>query len=139
MDSVLDWDTIAITARVCLSVMILRGWLSACKRCRYLEIPYGIVSLRRYVPEYRLTIAATSPAPTEGSFDSGGDELPPFAQLATDEDREKKAVRSTPGTYHVVVNPDSFQHLPEYSDDPEIKKEKFSPSTQGLYCSVTGK
>ena len=74
-----------------------------------------------------LTIAATSPAPTEGSFDSGGDDLPPFAQLATDEDREKKAVLSSPGTYHVVVNPDSFQHLPEYSDDPEIKKEKHVP------------
>ena len=26
-----------------------------------------------------------------------------------------------------MVNPDSFQHLPEYSDDPEIKKEKFVP------------
>ena len=75
---------------------------------------------------------ATSPAPTEASTGSVAvDDLPPFAQLVTDEDREKKAERSSPGTYHVVVNPDSFSHLPEYSDDPEIKRERLSPLRRG--------
>lgn len=75
---------------------------------------------------------AASPVPTEGSAGSAAvDDLPPFAQLSTDEDRERKAERSSPGTYHVVVNPDSFQHLPEYNDDPEIKREILSPLRRG--------
>lgn len=75
---------------------------------------------------------ATSPAPTETSQGSGQlDDLPPFAQLTTDEDRERKAEKATPGTYHVLVNPDSFMHLPEYSDDPEVKKELLSPLRRG--------
>lgn len=45
------------------------------------------------------------------------DDLPPFASLTTDEDRERKAESRTPGTYNLVVNPESFQHLPEYSED----------------------
>jgi hypothetical protein len=45
----------------------------------------------------------------------------------TDEARERKAERMTPGTYNVVVNPDSFQHMPEYSDDPDVKSLRFSP------------
>ena len=62
---------------------------------------------------------------------TGQDDLPPFAQLVNDEDRERKAGCSSPGTYHVIVNPDSFQHLPEYSDDPEIKRERLSPLRRG--------
>ncbi|RMZ80596.1 hypothetical protein DV738_g2697, partial [Chaetothyriales sp. CBS 135597] len=58
----------------------------------------------------------SSPATTETSSESAQiDDLPPFAQLLNDEDRERKAERSTPGTYHVVVNPDSFLHLPDHS------------------------
>lgn len=75
---------------------------------------------------------ATSPAPTETSTGSAvADDLPPFAQLVSDEEREKKAERSNPGTYHVVVNPDSFQHLPEYSDDPDVKRERSFPLRRG--------
>lgn len=71
------------------------------------------------------TIAA-SPAPSSaGSIIT--DDLPAFATLTTDEERERKAEASSPGTYNVVVNPDSFQHLPEYSDDVEIKRERLSP------------
>ncbi|KIV78327.1 hypothetical protein PV11_10054 [Exophiala sideris] len=67
---------------------------------------------------------AISPTATENSAGSGTpDDLPPFALLTTDEDREKKAERYSPGTYNVVLNQDSFQNLPEYSDDPEVKKE----------------
>jgi hypothetical protein len=66
-------------------------------------------------------VPAASPAPTEGSAESVDDELGAFASLTTDEDRERKAECASPGTYNVVVNPDSFQHMPEYSDDPAIK------------------
>lgn len=69
---------------------------------------------------------------TETSAGSGTiDDLPPFASLTTDEEREKKAERSSPGTYNVVVNQDSFQHLPEYSDDAEVKTESLSPLRRG--------
>ncbi len=66
------------------------------------------------------------------------DDLPPFATLTTDEDREKKAERSSPGTYNVVVNQDSFQHLPEYNDDPEIKREYLSPMRRGSLATSLG-
>jgi len=62
-------------------------------------------------------LPAVSPAPTEGSNGSTTDELGAFASLTTDEDRERKAECASPGTYNVVVNPSSFKHLPEYSDD----------------------
>ncbi|KAG2025665.1 hypothetical protein GB937_002385 [Aspergillus fischeri] len=45
------------------------------------------------------------------------DLLPPFPLLATDEERERKAETSRPGTYHVIVIPESFTHLPEYIED----------------------
>ncbi|PTU19230.1 hypothetical protein P175DRAFT_0461771 [Aspergillus ochraceoroseus IBT 24754] len=45
------------------------------------------------------------------------DLLPAFAKLTSDEDREKKAQGSIPGTYHVIVIPESFSHLPEYTED----------------------
>jgi hypothetical protein len=37
----------------------------------------------------------------------------------------------SPGTYNVVVNPDSFQHMPEYSDDPDVKSLRLSPLRRG--------
>ena len=75
---------------------------------------------------------ASSPVLTEASTGSAPfDDLPPFAQLFNDEDREKKAERSSPGTYHVIVNPDSFQHMPEYSDDDAIKRDRLSPFRRG--------
>ncbi|KAK9577900.1 hypothetical protein V6Z90_006666 [Aspergillus fumigatus] len=45
------------------------------------------------------------------------DPLPPFALLVTDEEREGKAETSRPGTYHVIVIPESFTHLPEYMEN----------------------
>jgi hypothetical protein len=57
--------------------------------------------------------------------------LPPFATLTTDEEREKKAECTSPGTYNVVVNPESFQHLPEYGDDGETKSLRLSPLRRG--------
>jgi hypothetical protein len=43
--------------------------------------------------------------------------MPPFFTLTSDEEREKKAENSHPGTYHVIATPDSFTGLPEYSDE----------------------
>src|ERR1700754_2724477 len=83
--------------------------------------------------------SANSPALTETSPTSVPlDDLPPFATLTTDEDREKKAERSSPGTYNVVVNQDSFQHLPEYTDDPEVKRELLSPMRRGSLATSLG-
>ncbi|KAL4881505.1 hypothetical protein BJY04DRAFT_189130 [Aspergillus karnatakaensis] len=45
------------------------------------------------------------------------DILPDFSKLTSDEDREKKAQSSVPGTYHVIVVPESFSRLPEYTED----------------------
>lgn len=79
-----------------------------------------------------LVRVAHSPAPTEASQGSNQpDDLPPFAQLMTDEERERKAEHCTPGTYHVLVNPDSFAHLPEYSDDSEPRRDRLSPLRRG--------
>ena len=39
--------------------------------------------------------------------------------LTNDEDRERKARHKLPGTYHIVVNPDSFSSLEEYSDSQD--------------------
>lgn len=41
--------------------------------------------------------------------------LPAFATLTNDEDRERKAESTLPGTYSVVVTPKSFADLPEYA------------------------
>jgi hypothetical protein len=78
-------------------------------------------------------VLATSPTPTDTSTGSAiaPDDLPPFATLTTDEERERKAECTSPGTYNVVVNPDSFQHLPEYSDDAEVKSLRLSPLRRG--------
>jgi hypothetical protein len=76
--------------------------------------------------------AATSPIATEApSSASGPDDLPPFATLTTDEEREKKAECTSPGTYNVIVNPGSFQHLPEYGDDADVKSLRLSPLRRG--------
>lgn len=45
------------------------------------------------------------------------DSMPSFSMLTSDEERERKAESSSPGTYHVIVNPDSFSGLPEYADE----------------------
>ena len=40
--------------------------------------------------------------------------LPRFTELNSEDDREKKALTQPPGTYNVVLTPDSFSQLPEY-------------------------
>ncbi|KAJ5195124.1 transcriptional regulator family: Fungal Specific TF [Penicillium cinerascens] len=64
----------------------------------------------------------SSPTPSEKSeYFSSRDALPAFSLLTSDEERERKAEASSPGTYHVVVIPDSFSTLPEYVDDASDK------------------
>nr|POE63454.1 hypothetical protein CFP56_04357 [Quercus suber] len=43
------------------------------------------------------------------------DDLPAFNVLKNDEERERKAEIHSPGTFGVVVTPDSFADLPEYA------------------------
>ncbi|KAL4961450.1 Zn(II)2Cys6 transcription factor [Aspergillus stella-maris] len=61
------------------------------------------------VPRRRSHYFSSDPVPC--------DLLPDFSRLTSDEDREKKAQSSAPGTYHVVVVPESFARLPEYTED----------------------
>lgn len=49
------------------------------------------------------------------------DSLPSFADLTNDEDRERKAEGQVPGTFNVVVNPESFAGLPEYGPIPSSR------------------
>ncbi|EAW11142.1 uncharacterized protein ACLA_088310 [Aspergillus clavatus NRRL 1] len=62
------------------------------------------------------------------------DLLPPFPLLASDEERERKARTSRPGTYHVVVVPESFSHLPEYIENGpgEEPKDRLSSSLSSV-------
>ncbi|OJD27852.1 hypothetical protein ACJ73_00755 [Blastomyces percursus] len=70
-----------------------------------------------------------SPTLSAGSPNSsiGGDTLPPFACLTSDLEREMKAEAYSPGTYHVIVNPESFSALPEYSDTTDNTSMSSSP------------
>jgi hypothetical protein len=53
-----------------------------------------------------------SPAAESSAGQSAAeDNLPPFAALTTDEEREQRAGKSSPGTFYVVVNSKSFSHL----------------------------
>lgn len=85
---------------------------------------YSIFARRRHSVDVILAVGSPTPS-SAGSVVV--DDLPAFATLTTDEERERKAEASSPGTYQVVVNPNSFQHLPEYSEDVEIKRERLSP------------
>ena len=46
--------------------------------------------------------------------------------MTNDEDREKKAEGQVPGTFNVVVNPESFAGLPEYGPLPGPRTRKSS-------------
>lgn len=69
------------------------------------------------------------------------DALPPFATLTNDDDREKKAESQDPGTFNVIVNPDSFLGLPEYSDPGspaslDISTSKFEPGRRSSQTTL---
>ncbi|KLJ07578.1 hypothetical protein EMPG_16936 [Blastomyces silverae] len=70
------------------------------------------------------TLTASSP-----NSSIGGDTLPPFACLTSDLEREMKAEAHSPGTYHVIVNPESFSALPEYCDTTDNTSMSSSPGS----------
>ncbi|OAX83466.1 hypothetical protein ACJ72_02168 [Emergomyces africanus] len=78
------------------------------------------------------TLTASSP-----NSSIGGDTLPPFACLTTDLEREMKAEAYSPGTYHVIVNPDSFSALPEYSDTTDNTSMSSSPGSDKDFTETT--
>ena len=55
------------------------------------------------------------------------DLLPPFSGLTNDEDREKKAEFRRPGTFLLVVNPDSFAEFEEYKNSHNSRKNTPNP------------
>ncbi|QIX00250.1 hypothetical protein AMS68_005767 [Peltaster fructicola] len=59
------------------------------------------------------------------------DDLPPFNVLTNDQDRERLARSTTPGTFSVIVTPDSFANLPEYVQEPSPTERRRS-STRSL-------
>lgn len=85
------------------------------RKCDLYSVPAASVLTRPFV--------VSSPTPSEEKSDyfSSRDALPAFSLLTSDEERERKAEASSPGTYHVVVIPDSFSTLPEYVDDASEK------------------
>lgn len=40
--------------------------------------------------------------------------LPAFTELSNEDERERKALTQPPGTFNVILTPDSFGRLPEY-------------------------
>lgn len=95
----------------------------------------SFLGLYRWINAY---LAKSPSSATTTTFSSPDDGMPPFAALETDEEREKKAESQNPGTYHVVVNPDSFAHLPEYYEElnepsvsrsPELRRDSLALST----------
>ena len=67
------------------------------------------------------------------------DTLPPFSQLTNDEERERKAEFRTPGTYHIIVNPSSFETPESPGEDEGTDEvgplESYSP-TDSRRCST---
>ncbi|PPJ57570.1 hypothetical protein CBER1_10528 [Cercospora berteroae] len=56
-----------------------------------------------------------TPTPISPSSYYQRDDLPAFSELKSEEDRERKAESHKPGTFGVVVTPESFHDLPEYA------------------------
>lgn len=130
--------------------MTLLGSWGECQKYLRPEIRFGIVSdilfpfrMRCSSPNsYGLVCAAASSirVNTRSDAQPAEDILPPFAYLTSDEERERKAEAYTPGTYHVVVNPDSFSGLPEYAEasaestsaeDPDLRRGSVASSKVG--------
>jgi hypothetical protein len=75
------------------------------------------VSCEPYLVPNSRVVSSPTPSEEKSDYFSSRDALPAFCLLTSDEERERKAEASSPGTYHVVAIPDSFSTLPEYVDD----------------------
>lgn len=114
------------TALDYLSKTIHQEFLRRCDHTQGQAIRYGTVSVLSAMPSFFLAydlISLGSPSWPflKSSFDhlDHEDLLPPFSMLTNDEDRERKAMHKLPGTYHIVVNPDSFASLEEHGDSQD--------------------
>lgn len=74
-------------------------------------------------------VSSPSPGDERTEYFSTADSLPAFALLTSDEERERKAEASSPGTYHVIVVPDSFSTLPEYADEIDKARPYSGPES----------
>ncbi|EME39143.1 hypothetical protein DOTSEDRAFT_75032 [Dothistroma septosporum NZE10] len=66
------------------------------------------------------------------------DHLPEFACLASDEERERKAEAHKPGTFGVIVTPESFLDLPEYASSVPHESRRASGASHGSNSSARG-
>ncbi|KAK4500039.1 hypothetical protein PRZ48_008225 [Zasmidium cellare] len=73
-----------------------------------------------------------------GSLPGELDALPEFATLTNDEDRETKARTSRPGTYGVVVTPESFYDLPEYAAHSPQESRRMSGASSSSARGARG-
>ncbi|KAK3715258.1 hypothetical protein LTR37_007225 [Vermiconidia calcicola] len=74
-------------------------------------------------------------SPSDSPGPRHDDDLPPFAVLTTDDDRERKAETRRPGTFGVVVTPESFSELPEYagtSSSPDSRRMSVQSQTSSF-------
>ncbi|KAF2206431.1 hypothetical protein CERZMDRAFT_89316 [Cercospora zeae-maydis SCOH1-5] len=58
-------------------------------------------------------------SPTSSYTHYSRDDLPAFSELTSEEDRERKAEAHKPGTFGVIVTPESFHDLPEYTNSSQ--------------------
>ncbi|KAF4553915.1 Hypothetical protein D9617_5g067900 [Elsinoe fawcettii] len=79
--------------------------------------------------------APRSAGPPDSPSISRRDSLPSFADLTTDEDRERKAEGRAPGTYNVIVNPNSFSKMPEYASSADQSRRTSIQSVQSSFSS----
>lgn len=101
------------------------------------------MSLRRpiqhmSIPTNRYTVSSPCSSDDQSDYFSIWEPLPLFAQLTSDEEREKKAELSSPGTYHVVMTPDSFSTLPEYADDTDRSNPKRPSESRSIRTDSPG-
>ncbi|KAL8713531.1 MAG: hypothetical protein Q9220_002393 [cf. Caloplaca sp. 1 TL-2023] len=65
------------------------------------------------------------------------DFLPPFSRLTNDEDREKKAEFRPPGSYNVIVTPNSLAQLEEYKAGQDDENAPVSSGSKSSRASTT--
>lgn len=67
------------------------------------------------------------------------DDMPSFSVLQTDDERERKAETQRPGTFGVVVTPESFSDLPEYSNTTSPSSRRMSLQSQSSLAAYVGR
>lgn len=81
--------------------------------------------------ERKYTVVGTLPDRTRGSgleLAVNANSLPPFSALPDDSYREQKALTRAPGTFNVVLTPNSFARLPEYAAKSKKSRNNSSNS-----------